>query len=60
MTVLAYMIVIICTWIYANYIGYVYFSAGEPNPYVKYIEWAFALLGIISVGKIIKEELDAI
>ena len=46
---LAYLIVILSTWISANYLGYVYFSVGEPNKIIKYVEWFFGLIAITTL-----------
>ena len=58
MAVLSYMIVILFTWMYANHLGYVYFSAGEPVSLIKYPEWALGILGIIATSSILRRELD--
>lgn len=47
MALLSYMIVILCTWIYANLRGFIYFSAGEPDLFIKYSEWVLGIIGII-------------
>jgi len=44
--VLSYMINIYYIWFDANLSGYTYFSAGEPNLYIKYTEWIGGILGI--------------
>jgi hypothetical protein len=58
MAVLSYMIVILFTWMYANYQGYVYFSAGEPISLIKYPEWALGILGILTIASVLRRELD--
>ena len=58
MAVLSYMIVILFTWMYANFQGYVYFSAGEPVSLIKYPEWALGILGILVTASILRRELD--
>jgi hypothetical protein len=58
MAVLSYMIVILFTWMYANYQGYVYFSAGEPVSFIKYPEWVLGLLGILTTARVLRMELD--
>ena len=59
MTVLAYMITILFTWVYANHQGYVYFSAGEPILIIKYTEWALGIIGIFVLTDIYKKEIQA-
>ncbi len=59
MAVLSYMIVILFTWIYANYQGYVYFSAGEPVSLIKYPEWVLGFIGIIATASVLRRELDS-
>ncbi len=58
MAVLSYMIVILFTWIYANHLGYVYFSAGEPVSLIKYPEWVLGFIGIIAVASALRREID--
>lgn len=58
MSVLSYMIVILFTWIYANYQGYVYFSAGEPISLIKYPEWVLGFLGILATASVLRREVD--
>ncbi len=58
MAVMSYMIVILFTWIYANHLGYVYFSAGEPESLIKYPEWVLGFLGIIATASVLRRELD--
>lgn len=58
MAVLSYMIVILFTWMYANFQGYVYFSAGEPVSLIKYPEWALGILGILVTASVLRRELD--
>lgn len=58
MAVLSYMIVILFTWMYANFQGYVYFSAGEPVSIIKYPEWALGILGILVTARVLRRELD--
>ena len=52
MTALSYMLCILYTWILAELNGFVYFSAGEPEPMIRYAEW---ILGVISTIVIISE-----
>lgn len=47
MSLISYMINIFCSWITANMHGFIYFSAGEPNLFIKYLEWVLGVLGII-------------
>jgi hypothetical protein len=58
MSVLSYMIIILLTWIYANYQGYEYFSAGEPVSLIKYPEWALGFLGILVTASMVRREID--
>lgn len=57
-TVFSYIVVILCTWMYANYQGYTYFSAGESIDHIKYPEWIFGINGVFVVAYYIKKELD--
>ncbi len=57
MALISYMIVILFTWIYANSEGYVYFSAGEPELFIKYTEWALGFIGIFVAVDFLKIEL---
>ena len=57
-SVLSYMIVILFTWMYANHLGYVYFSAGEPISFIKYPEWVLGFLGILATASVLRKELD--
>jgi len=54
---IAYMIVILFTWAYANLQGYVYFSAGEPNFIIKVLEWALGFIGIFTALYFLRKEL---
>lgn len=59
MTAFSYLLCVLYTWMLAEINGNVYFSAGEPDPIIRYIEWG---LGIISISVIISEikiKLDA-
>ncbi|VVB87311.1 Uncharacterised protein [uncultured archaeon] len=58
MAVISYMIVILFTWMYANFSGYVYFSAGEPMLFIKYPEWALGFVGIFVAIDSLRKELD--
>lgn len=60
MSVISYMTVILFTWVYANLMGYVYFSAGEPELLIKYPEWALGLIGISVAIDCLRKELDAL
>ncbi len=57
MALISYMVVILFTWIYANLEGYVYFSAGEPELFIKYTEWALGFIGILVAVDFLKKEL---
>lgn len=57
MAVLAYMIVILSTWIIANLQGYTYFYAGEPTVSIKYIEWILGIIGILVIPHYISREV---
>ena len=58
MTTLSYLMCILYTWILAELNGFVYFSAGEPNPYIRYPELGLGLLAIGVVILVLKRELD--
>ena len=58
MALISYMIVILFTWISANLGGFIYFSAGEPDPSIKYPEWVLGFLGIVVAADYLKRELD--
>ena len=58
MTLISYMTVILFTWIYANFNGYVYFSAGEPLLVIKYSEWLLGFIGIFVAVDFLRKELD--
>ena len=53
---ISYMTIILFTWITANLHGYVYFSAGEPNLFIKYFEWILGLLRIITAAYYLQKE----
>lgn len=57
MTLISYMVVILFIWIYANSVGYVYFSAGEPELLIKYPEWVLGFIGILVAVDFLKKEL---
>lgn len=57
MATLAYMVVILFTWMSANFQGYLYFSAGEPILPIKYFEWILGIIGILVIPHYIKQEL---
>ena len=59
MVALSYLIIFLLLWMGANYLGYTFFSAGEPVPAIKYTEWILGILAIIVVTGKLKEELDA-
>ena len=58
-SVLSYMIVILFTWMYANHMGYVYFSAGEPVSLIKYPEWIMGIIGIFAIASDLRNEMNA-
>jgi len=60
MALISYMIVILFTWIYANFNGYVYFMAGEPNIVIKYTEWVLGFAGIIVAADFLRKEMNEI
>jgi uncharacterized membrane protein len=60
MSLISYMIVILFVWIFANYEGYIYFLAGEPNPYIKYTEWLLGFTGIIVAVDLLYKEINII
>jgi hypothetical protein len=60
MAIISYMIVILFVWIYANYGGYVYFLAGEPNLIIKYTEWLLGFAGIFVAIDLLRKELNEI
>jgi hypothetical protein len=57
MAVISYMTVILFVWIYANYDGYVYFLAGEPNLLIKYTEWLLGFIGIFVTIDLLRKEI---
>jgi len=44
---ISYMVVILFTWVFVNFKGYVYFSAGEPVLSIKYLEWVLDYWGFL-------------
>ncbi len=60
MAVISYMTVILSVWMYANFGGYVYFMAGEPNLFIKYAEWALGLMGILVTTDSLRKEIKEI
>ena len=44
MSLISYLIVVLYTWMFSNLNGYTYFSAGEPNLFIKYTEWILGVL----------------
>ena len=60
MAIISYMIVILFVWMYANYGGYVYFLAGEPDPLIKYTEWLLGFMGIIVAVDLLRKEIKEI
>jgi len=59
-SVISYMICILFTWMLANYLGYTYFTAGEPILIIKYIEWVCGGIGMWSLFVVYKEEIEKI
>ncbi len=57
MVIISYMIAILFVWISANIDGYAYFSAGEPELRIRYLEWALGVLGILVAVYYFREEL---
>ncbi len=60
MSVISYMIVILFVWIYANFDGYVYFLAGEPNSLIKYTEWLLGFTGIFVAIDLLHDQIKDI
>ncbi len=60
MAMISYMIVILFVWMHANYGGYVYFIAGEPDPLIKYTEWLLGFMGIIVAIDLLSKEIKEI
>lgn len=58
MVALSYIIVILYTWISAEYSGHVYFLAGEPKKAILYTEWIFGLIAVAVIGIEFKKSLD--
>ena len=58
MVLISYMVVILYAWISANMTGYVYFSAGEPELWIKYFEWTLGVLGILVAADYLRKELS--
>ncbi len=58
MAIISYMTVILFTWIFANMNGYVYFSAGEPELFIKYLEWVLGFTGIFVAIDSLRKEID--
>lgn len=58
-SLVSFNIVILVTWVSSVLSGYTYFSAGEPNIFIRNIEWGILFFGIIvgifMIYKIIKE-----
>ena len=47
MVAISYLICILYTWISAELNGYTYFSAGEPNVWIRNVEWLVGIFAII-------------
>ncbi len=60
MAAISYLIVILYTWISANFLGYEYFSAGETHKIIKYIEWLIGVNSIIVLGVYLRNEMRSI
>lgn len=58
MTMISYMAIILFVWIYANFQGYLYFSAGEPILLIKYLEWVLGFIGIFAAVDLLQRELN--
>jgi len=58
MAVFSYTLVILISWGYANYSGYMYFSAGEPVLSIKYFEWILGIIGIFTIPYYIHLEMS--
>lgn len=57
MSLISYMIVVLFTWIFANMNGFAYFSAGEPDLFIKYTEWILGIIGILVAAYYLLKEL---
>ena len=57
MSIISYMIVILFVWMYANFGGYIYFLAGEPNLVIKYTEWVLGFAGVFVAIDLLHKEL---
>ena len=57
MTALAYMIAILLVWMLAEFTGYTFFSAGEPNRVILYTEWILGFNAIYSLVIYCKREI---
>jgi len=47
MVAISYLICVLYTWMLAGLNGYTYFSAGEPNVWIRNVEWVFGIFAII-------------
>jgi hypothetical protein len=59
-TCVAFMVVILYTWILAETKGYTYFSAGEPHDIIRNVEWFLGMLGLSMLIVVTRKELDEI
>ncbi len=55
----SYTTVIMATWIAADAQGYTYFSAGEPNGVIRYVEWLLGLFGIMVAVRLLHSEINS-
>ena len=46
---LSYIISILYIWMRAEFTGYIYFLAGEPNRAILYTEWTLGVLSILVI-----------
>lgn len=57
-TAMAYITMILYAWINAEFLGYTYFTAGEPHDFIRNVEWIFGFVSVYILIGITKEELD--
>lgn len=55
---LSFLITTLGTWIFSEINGNTYFRAGEPNIWIRNVEWAAAILAIIIVAYELKNHID--
>ncbi len=58
MSMISYVAVILFVWIFANFQGYLYFSAGEPVLLIKYSEWILGFIGIFAAVDLLCREIN--